>query len=337
MLSLPSAFFCPSRLLIPSIMPLLHLHSPSSNPSSPLNLSSIPPTRLYSSSPALCAPPNISSISFQVASCSALKVIRRSAESFTSLTAFKMQSKSGTAHSSSFSTSSSSTQVISVSDSEGTVKEVIGKSPVVSVSWLHQHLRDPNLKVLDASWYMPAEKRHPLKEFKGLHIPGSLFFDLEAISDVTSDLPHMLPSEGAFSAAMSALGITNEDAVIIYDGNGIFSAARVWWMFRVFGHKNVSVLDGGLPQWCQFGFPLDTVTSQAELEKIEAAALAVKNFYQGQQVPTGNFKASLQKDLVWSSEQVMKNLEDETFQHIDARTKARLHVIFLLVSYCTHK
>ncbi|MQM04551.1 hypothetical protein Taro_037352 [Colocasia esculenta] len=101
--------------------------------------------------------------------------------------------------------------------------------PVVSVDWLHANLREPDLKVLDASWYMPDEQRNPLQEYQVAHIPGALFFDVDGISDKKTNLPHMLPSEGAFAAAVSALGIHNKDGIVVYDGKGIFSAARVWW------------------------------------------------------------------------------------------------------------
>ncbi|CAK7355428.1 unnamed protein product [Dovyalis caffra] len=101
--------------------------------------------------------------------------------------------------------------------------------PVVSVDWLHANLREPDMKLLDASWYMPDEQRNPIQEYQVAHIPGALFFDVDGIADRTTNLPHMLPSEEAFAAAVSALGIENKDGLVVYDGKGIFSAARVWW------------------------------------------------------------------------------------------------------------
>lgn len=101
--------------------------------------------------------------------------------------------------------------------------------PVVSAQWLQQHLGQPDIKVLDASWYMPHESRDPWQEYQVAHIPGALFFDIDGIVDRATDLPHMLPSEEAFAAAVSALGINNHDKVIVYDGKGFFSAPRVWW------------------------------------------------------------------------------------------------------------
>ncbi|XWS10359.1 hypothetical protein CRYUN_Cryun39dG0070500 [Craigia yunnanensis] len=101
--------------------------------------------------------------------------------------------------------------------------------PVISVDWLHANLREPDLKVLDSSWYMPDEQRNPIQEYQVAHIPGALFFDVDGITDRTTKLPHMLPSEEAFAAAVSALGIQNNDGLVVYDGKGIFSAARVWY------------------------------------------------------------------------------------------------------------
>lgn len=117
----------------------------------------------------------------------------------------------------------------------------------VSTDWLHQNIT--NVKILDASWYLPAEGRDCLSEFHACHIQDAQFFDIDAISDQNSDLPHMLPTSAAFCEAVGKLGISNPDTVIVYDSAGLFSAARVWWMFQVMGHNNVAVLDGGLPKW----------------------------------------------------------------------------------------
>ncbi|CAM6123914.1 unnamed protein product [Calypogeia fissa] len=196
------------------------------------------------------------------------------------------------------------------------------KVPVVSADWLHQHLNDPNLKVLDASWYMPFDKRNPLQEYKESHIPGALFFDIDAIGDITSEMPHMLPSEDAFSAAASALGLRNDDNIVVYDGKGIFSAARVWWMFRAFGHDKVWVLDGGLPQWLQQKYPVESASSTA-LGKVGASTEAIKKIYGGEQVDSGVFKAHLQQNLVLSLDEVMQNITEKKYLLVDARSKAR--------------
>ncbi|KAL1205647.1 Thiosulfate/3-mercaptopyruvate sulfurtransferase 1 [Cardamine amara subsp. amara] len=195
--------------------------------------------------------------------------------------------------------------------------------PVVSADWLHSNLREPDLKVLDASWYMPEEQRNPIQEYQVAHIPGTLFFDLDGISDRTTSLPHMLPSEEAFAAGCSALGIDNKDGVVVYDGKGIFSAARVWWMFRVFGHKNVWVLDGGLPRWRASGYDVESSASGDAILKASAASEAIEKIYQGQIVSPITFQTKFQPHLVWTLDQVKNNMEDHTYQHLDARAKAR--------------
>ncbi|KAG7955236.1 hypothetical protein I3843_11G060200 [Carya illinoinensis] len=195
--------------------------------------------------------------------------------------------------------------------------------PVVSIDWLHANLKEPDLKVLDASWYMPDEQRNPIQEYQVAHIPGALFFDVDGISDRTTNLPHMLPSEDAFAAAVSALGIENKDELVVYDGKGIFSAARVWWMFRVFGHDRVWVLDGGLPRWRASGYDVESSASSDAILKASAASEAIEKVYQGQVVGPITFQTNFQPHLVWTLEQVRKNTEERTHQHIDARSKAR--------------
>ncbi|KAL6514035.1 threonyl-tRNA synthetase [Orobanche hederae] len=155
------------------------------------------------------------------------------------------------------------------------VQSMSTNEPVVSVGWLDTNLREPNVKVLDASWYMPNEQRNPLQEYQGAHIPGALFFDLDGVSDRATSLPHMLPSEGAFAAAISALGIENKDTIIVYDGKGIFSAPRIWWMFRVFGHDQIWVLDGGLPRWRASGLDVESSSSSDTFLKASDAVESV--------------------------------------------------------------
>ncbi|KAG2679641.1 hypothetical protein I3760_11G059500 [Carya illinoinensis] len=195
--------------------------------------------------------------------------------------------------------------------------------PVVSADWLHANLKEPDLKVLDASWYMPDEQRNPIQEYQVAHIPGALFFDVDGIADRTTNLPHMLPSEDAFAAAVSALGIENKDELVVYDGKGIFSAARVWWMFRVFGHDRVWVLDGGLPRWRASGYDVESSASSDAILKASAASEAIEKVYQGQVVGPITFQTNFRPHLVWTLKQVRKNTEERTHQHIDARSKAR--------------
>ncbi|MEZ5666740.1 MAG: rhodanese-like domain-containing protein [Alphaproteobacteria bacterium] len=120
---------------------------------------------------------------------------------------------------------------------------------LVETGWLADHLGDADLCVLDASYHLPAAKRDARAEYGARHIPGARFFDIDATSDRGSPLPHMLPSPEDFAAAVGALGVGNGSMVVVYDVYGLMSAARAWWMFRVFGHDRVAVLNGGLPKW----------------------------------------------------------------------------------------
>ncbi|KAG6407316.1 hypothetical protein SASPL_130304 [Salvia splendens] len=189
------------------------------------------------------------------------------------------------------------------SQSFRTMQSLSTNEPVVSADWLHVNLQEPDLKVLDASWYMPDEQQNPVQEYQVAHVPGALLFDIDGISDQTTNLPHMLPSEEAFAAAVSALGIENKDSIVVYDGKGIFSAARVWWMFRVFGHDKIWVLDGGLPRWRALGFDVQSNSSNDAILKANAAYEAIEEVYKGHKV--------------------RKNVEEQTYQHVDARSKAR--------------
>ncbi|MGH6675726.1 MAG: rhodanese-like domain-containing protein, partial [Xanthobacteraceae bacterium] len=118
-----------------------------------------------------------------------------------------------------------------------------------STEWLAQHLRDRNVVAVDASYYLPTQKRDAHAEYRSGHIPGAVFFDIEAVCDHSTDLPHMLPGATQFGEAVGALGIGNGDTVVVYDSLGLYSAARVWWTFRLFGATEVFILDGGLPKW----------------------------------------------------------------------------------------
>ena len=128
---------------------------------------------------------------------------------------------------------------------------------LVTTEWLETHLAAPDLVVLDASWYLPTDDRDAHEEYLQAHIPGALFFDIDDICDETSDLPHMLPSPAKLSSRVRRMGIGDGKRVIVYDGAGLFSAARVWWTFRVMGHDDIAVLDGGLPKWRAEGRPLE--------------------------------------------------------------------------------
>ncbi len=124
---------------------------------------------------------------------------------------------------------------------------------LVSTEWLAAHLKDPDLRVLDASWYLPDMNRDAKAEYDAAHIPGARFFDIDENSDHRSDLPHMAPPIEKFMSRLRAMGVGDGHQVVIYDGAGIFSAARVWWMFRLMGKTDVAVLDGGMPKWVAEG------------------------------------------------------------------------------------
>jgi thiosulfate/3-mercaptopyruvate sulfurtransferase len=132
--------------------------------------------------------------------------------------------------------------------------------PIVSTAWLAENLAAADLRILDASYYMPADRLDPGAIFQQAHIPGARFFDIEHIADPDTDLPHMVPSAGRFARLVAALGVSSSDRVVFYDQKGIFSAPRGWWMMRLFGHEQAAVLDGGLPKWRAEGRPLDQGT-----------------------------------------------------------------------------
>jgi thiosulfate/3-mercaptopyruvate sulfurtransferase len=159
-----------------------------------------------------------------------------------------------------------------------------------------------NVRVLDSSWYMPAQNRDAKGEYAAAHIRGAGFFDIDAVADTSTSLPHMLPAPEAFCEAVGALGISNADTVVIYDGAGIFSAPRVWWTFRVFGHDNVAVLDGGLPKWRREGRPTESGPTKCR---------------------TVPFTASFRPELVRDFDAVSNNLQSRAAQVLDARSEGR--------------
>ncbi|MGA2818421.1 MAG: 3-mercaptopyruvate sulfurtransferase [Xanthobacteraceae bacterium] len=141
---------------------------------------------------------------------------------------------------------------------------------LVSTDWLADHLRDGNLTVVDGSYFLPMQQRDAHAEYRGGHIPGAVFFDIEAVSDHSTELPHMLPGPTQFGEVVGSLGIGDGDTVVVYDSVGLYSAARVWWTFRLFGAKKVYILDGGLPKWKSEGRPLETGDAERAARKFTA-------------------------------------------------------------------
>lgn len=133
------------------------------------------------------------------------------------------------------------------------------KGTLISTQWLAEHLLAPDIRILDASWYLPAEKRDPKAEYLKEHIPGAIFFDIDLFSDASSPYPHMMPPPAEFAARARRLGIGDGHRVICYDTAGLFSAARAWWMFKAMGYEDVAVLDGGYPKWKREGCPIEDI------------------------------------------------------------------------------
>ena len=130
--------------------------------------------------------------------------------------------------------------------------------PFVSTAWLQERLNDPDLVVVDGSWYLPTQNRDPHAEYLAGHIPGAVRFDIDTVKDASSPLPHMLPSREEFARTAGAMGISEGMTIVVYDGSGLFAAPRVRWTFRAFGARNVSILDGGFPAWTAEGRPVET-------------------------------------------------------------------------------
>jgi len=128
---------------------------------------------------------------------------------------------------------------------------------LVTTDWLAEHCDAPDVRIVDGSWYLPTDGRNPRAEYAGQHIPGAVFFDIDDISDEKNPLPHMLPSPEKFSSRVRKLGLGDGVRIVVYDGGNMVAASRVWWMFRVFGHEDIAVLDGGLPKWLSEGRPVD--------------------------------------------------------------------------------
>ncbi|XP_020782911.2 3-mercaptopyruvate sulfurtransferase-like [Boleophthalmus pectinirostris] len=179
---------------------------------------------------------------------------------------------------------------------------------LVSAQWLLDAIRNnrigPNLRILDASWYLAKTKRDPRAEFAQSHIPGASYFDIDDCCEYHPELDHMLPTSERFSEYVGKLGIGNETHVVVYDTHdfGAFSAPRVWWMFRLYGHNMVSVLDGGMKNWLQNEYPVTAEYTKPEPQK---------------------FEASLNKSWVKTYDDIMQNVQTKSVQVVDARSAGR--------------
>ncbi len=175
--------------------------------------------------------------------------------------------------------------------------------PFVTPTWLAARLDEPDLAVVDGSWYLPAMNRDPEAEYRAGHVPGAVRIDIEAVRDTASALPHMLPAPEAFGTAMGELGIAEDMTIVVYDGAGLFSAPRVWWMLGVFGARDVRILEGGLPAWVAAGQALESGGPRPR--------------------PTRRFTARLDPSVVADLAEVRHALDTGAAQVVDARPAER--------------
>ena len=174
---------------------------------------------------------------------------------------------------------------------------------LVETDWLAAHLNAPDLVVLDASLHIPVTGRNPKAEFRQVHIPGALYFDMDDISDEKNPLPHMLPSATKFASRVKKLGIGDGMRVVVYDVEGLYSAGRAWWMFRTMGHDDVAVLNGGLKKWRAEGRPLEDGEPRRRTER--------------------HFTPRLHADMVANAADVKALIDSKTAQIVDARAAGR--------------
>jgi thiosulfate/3-mercaptopyruvate sulfurtransferase len=189
-----------------------------------------------------------------------------------------------------------------VSNSENIMTHPPASKTLVTTEWLAERLGKPDVAIVDGSFYLPALKRDAKAEYLAAHIPGAAFFDIDAIADHSTDLPHMLPGAKQFSETVGKLGIGKDDTIVVYDGSGLGGAPRVWWTFRIFGAKNVFILDGGLPKWKAEGRP----TESGEGKR-----------------PARTFDAELNTRVVAGVDDVQMALYNKDAQVVDARPAAR--------------
>ncbi|MBT3789123.1 MAG: 3-mercaptopyruvate sulfurtransferase [Alphaproteobacteria bacterium] len=180
--------------------------------------------------------------------------------------------------------------------------DYVNPQSLVSTDWLAEHINAPDVRVVDASWYMPAENRDPAAEYDAEHIPGAVRFDIDEIADTDSDLPHMMPSPEKFSSRMRKAGIGDGNRVVVYDGGMMMAAARAWWMLRTFGHDDVAILDGGFNKWKAEGRPLEDMPPTPRER---------------------HFTARLNSTMIRYADQMLANIDSQKEQVVDARAQAR--------------
>lgn len=179
----------------------------------------------------------------------------------------------------------------------------VNPEALVSTEWLAEHLKAPDLRIVDASWYLPTMSRNGKQEYADAHIPGAVFFDIDEIADTDVPLPHMLPSPEKFASRMRRLGIGDGNRIVVYDGSDVhLSAPRAWWMFRVFGHTDVAVLNGGFKKWKAEGRPVEDLPPLPRER---------------------HFTARRNDLLVRDVDQMRANMSNPREQVVDARSKGR--------------
>lgn len=174
--------------------------------------------------------------------------------------------------------------------------------PLVTTEWLAEWLEEPELQILDATWFMPGQGKTGAESYAEGHIPGAVRFDIDAIADLSSDLPHMLPSASEFAAMAGALGLRRDYIIVVYDAQGLFAAPRVWWTLRVMGFPEVFVLDGGLRKWRAEGRPVDR---------------------EPRRFPASHLTSRIQPSLVCDLAAIRDHVDGASAQVIDARPAGR--------------
>ncbi len=180
--------------------------------------------------------------------------------------------------------------------------DYVNKEALVSTDWLARHLAAPDVRVIDASWYLPQLKRDAKADYAARHIPGAVFFDIDEIADTANPLPHMLPTPEKFAARVRKMGLGDGNRIVVYDGGMMASAARVWWTFRTFGHSDAAVLDGGFRKWLKEGRPVES----------EPPMPRERHF-------TPRFDHALVRDL----KEMKRNVASGREQVLDARSRGR--------------